>query len=124
MFVDLSLAKTGDMVYMKLFDQKIIEHDWGVFETCFRNLFIHTDKFALIIDTQDATIYAPRWIKKFVDLMLELTPETNEHVTQFVVIVTNDIIRTMIKQIVKLNQSERTVEFVKTYQDALQYNVT
>ena len=123
MFVDLSLASTGDVVRMKLFDHKINEHDWGVFETCFRKLFVDIDKFTLIVDTQDATIYAPRWIKKFVDLMLELTPETNEHVLQFIIIVTNDLIRTMIKQIVKMNQSERNVRFVKTTQQANYFSV-
>ena len=119
MFVDLSLANTGDIVYMRLFDSKINNHDWGVFETLFRKLFVDVAKFSLVVDTTEATIYAPKWIKKFVGMMLELTPQTNDQVTQFIVIVNHDIIRKMIKQIVKLNQSERDVEFVKTPQEAL-----
>ena len=121
MFADISLAHTGNVVCIKFFDSKITKHDWGVFETCFRKLFIDIKKFALLFDTTDAMIYPPKWIKKFVDFMLELTPETQEHVTQFIVIVKNDMIRKLVKQLVKLNQIEREVIFVKTSQEAMQH---
>ena len=121
MFVDLSLSKTGDIVYMRLFEEHPNKHNWGVFDKTFRNLFVTLGKFGLIIDTSDASIYSPKWIKKFVKLMIELTPETQEHVTDFVVVVTNDIVRKMVKTIVKANESERTVTFVKTSQEAYHY---
>lgn len=120
MFVDIALAHTGDVVCIKFFEAKITKDDWGVFESCFRKLFNDIKKFSLIFDTTEANIYAPKWIKKFVDLMLELTPETQEHVTQFIAVVNNDIVRKMVKQLVKLNQSEREVIFVKTTQQAMQ----
>lgn len=125
MFVDLSLSHTGDVVYMNLFDEVPNKNDWGIFETRFRKLFIDIPKFTLIVDTTRASIYPPKWIKKFIDMMLELTPQTNEQVDRFIAIVHNDIIRKMIKQMMKLNQSERTVEFVKTTNDAIsQLNLT
>ena len=101
-----------------MFDESPNKRDWGVFETQFRKLFVDIPKFTLIVDTTYASIYHPRWIKKFIDLMLELTPQTNEQVDRFIVIVQNDIIRKMIKQLIKLNQSEREVEFTKTTNDA------
>ena len=118
MFVDLSLSYTGDIVYMNLFDESPNSHDWGVFETQFRKLFVDVQKFTLIVDTTNASIYPARWVKKFIDMMVELTPQTNEQVDRFIVIVQNDIIRKMIKQLIKLNQSEREIEFTKTTNDA------
>ena len=120
MFVDLSLSHTGDVVYMNFFESYPTTYDWGIFEAQFRKLFVDIPKFTLIVDTSRASIYAPKWIKKFIDMMVELTPKTNEHVIRFIVIVQNDIIRKMIKQLMKLNQSERTVEFVKTTDEAIQ----
>ena len=119
MFADISLAHTGDIVCVKLFDTKITKDDWSVFEACFRKLFVDIKKFALIFDTTEGSVYPPKWIKKFVELMLELTPETQEHVTKFLVVIKSDAIRKMIKQIVKLNQSEREVIFYKSMQEAL-----
>jgi hypothetical protein len=119
MFVDLSLSHTGNVVFMKLFGTPPNKQDWGVFEARFRKLFDDIPLFTLIVDTTDASIYPPKWIKKFIDMMLELTPQTNEHVDRFIAIVHNDLIRKMIKQMMKLNQSERTVEFVKTSGDAM-----
>ena len=119
MFVDLSLSHTGDIVYMNLFDESPTIHDWGVFETQFRKLFVDVQKFTLVVDTTRASIYPSRWVKKFVDMMMELTPQTNEQVDRFIAIVHNDIIRKIIKQLMKLNQSDREVEFVKTTNDAM-----
>ena len=120
MFVDLSLSHTGRIVYMKLFDESPNKCDWGVFEAQFRKLLVDIKRFGMIIDTSEAIIYAPKWIKKFVGLMLELTPEMNDQVTRFkIVVVQNNTIRNIIKQLIKLNQSERTIEFVESAQDAV-----
>ena len=120
MFVDLSLSHTGDVVCMRLFDKKINDHDWGVFKACYLKMLKDVPKFAFIIDTTDASIYAPRWIKKFVKLMVDTTPQTRQCISQFVVVVDNDTIRKMINTIVKMNESERNVWFVKTTQQALE----
>ena len=108
MFATLTPSETGKVLYMKLFPESIDDHDWGVFEDKYRELYATLPVFTLVIDATNAWVYRRKWVKKFIDLFNELYDETDKR--NYIVVVQNRYIRVLIRMI----SNPDIVQFVET----------